>query len=301
MSTNRTPDEVVSTGTGDVALAPAQIDHETAEQPTVDVEQILHGEDNASEVVAHNRSSEDKGKDPAPLAHDLLDSSAEETETEQRPQKRQRTLEQTEQQQEDAIDLTTVADTQPTASVADEVIEIIDDDNDDDDDVVVVRVEEGPAPRRSARLQNHPLLAAIQSGRGLRTGRRPVGSNSMFGFFHQLVGSPMDLTSLRNMYPAPTRFESSAPDPEPVENAPPRPEDPEIAKMNEEAGLSNRKLGKGGGLTCPICKSEPTNVYSTWCGHIFCYDCIYNMVKINKKCAICRQKVTMKQIHPLYT
>lgn len=54
--------------------------------------------------------------------------------------------------------------------------------------------------------------------------------------------------------------------------------------------------------TCPICLEVLfiTPTYSTSCGHMFCKGCIEQAVTRNKKCPMCNNKLTRKQIHPLY-
>jgi hypothetical protein len=51
---------------------------------------------------------------------------------------------------------------------------------------------------------------------------------------------------------------------------------------------------------CSICLDRITEVSSTHCGHVFCYDCIRECVKKTQKCPICRKRCNLKQIHRLY-
>ncbi|XP_056633517.1 E3 ubiquitin-protein ligase RNF4-like [Diorhabda sublineata] len=55
--------------------------------------------------------------------------------------------------------------------------------------------------------------------------------------------------------------------------------------------------------SCPICLEVlDGNIIpgATICGHIFCMDCIKQVVKTSKSCPTCRKRITVKQIHPLY-
>ncbi|KAG0453657.1 hypothetical protein HPP92_024961 [Vanilla planifolia] len=56
----------------------------------------------------------------------------------------------------------------------------------------------------------------------------------------------------------------------------------------------------GPSLTCPLCLGTLKEPCSTLCGHVFCRACIESAIQREKKCPICRKKVTMKNIHKLY-
>jgi hypothetical protein len=40
-------------------------------------------------------------------------------------------------------------------------------------------------------------------------------------------------------------------------------------------------------ITCPICTMETEEIGETVCGHKFCYECIEEWLKNNKKCPVC--------------
>ena len=40
-------------------------------------------------------------------------------------------------------------------------------------------------------------------------------------------------------------------------------------------------------ITCPICTMESEEIGETICGHKFCYECIEEWLKDNKKCPVC--------------
>jgi len=59
------------------------------------------------------------------------------------------------------------------------------------------------------------------------------------------------------------------------------------------------------GYKCPICLEviEPNSqkkMASTNCGHIFCFDCIKDAIKVSKQCPKCRKKLTVKGYHQIF-
>ena len=52
---------------------------------------------------------------------------------------------------------------------------------------------------------------------------------------------------------------------------------------------------------CAVCLHElGGRLGATTCGHVFCEDCIQTAVRAQHRCPICRTKLTLRQIHPLY-
>jgi len=39
---------------------------------------------------------------------------------------------------------------------------------------------------------------------------------------------------------------------------------------------------------------------STTCGHVFCEECIQRQIKENRMCPVCRKKLALKDMHPLF-
>jgi len=39
---------------------------------------------------------------------------------------------------------------------------------------------------------------------------------------------------------------------------------------------------------------------STVCGHLFCSECIIDIIRTHKKCPTCRKRLTQSQVHPVY-
>jgi len=53
-------------------------------------------------------------------------------------------------------------------------------------------------------------------------------------------------------------------------------------------------------IECPICLGTVKRVTATICGHIYCFDCITKSIQSSKSCPLCKKKLTLKNIHPLY-
>lgn len=53
---------------------------------------------------------------------------------------------------------------------------------------------------------------------------------------------------------------------------------------------------------CPICLQSALRKrpVSTICGHVFCYDCINRCMEIMKKCPVCKQNISQKNIHNIF-
>jgi hypothetical protein len=53
-------------------------------------------------------------------------------------------------------------------------------------------------------------------------------------------------------------------------------------------------------LECSICLGQIKNITATICGHIFCLECIRTAIQTSKFCPLCKKKLTLRSIHPLY-
>ncbi|XP_044736387.1 E3 ubiquitin-protein ligase complex slx8-rfp subunit slx8-like [Chrysoperla carnea] len=54
---------------------------------------------------------------------------------------------------------------------------------------------------------------------------------------------------------------------------------------------------------CPVCLeyfSQSRPMYSTFCGHVYCKDCIFQVLKTSKKCPNCRKSLNKNKVHPIY-
>ncbi|XP_008777230.1 uncharacterized RING finger protein C548.05c-like isoform X2 [Phoenix dactylifera] len=53
-------------------------------------------------------------------------------------------------------------------------------------------------------------------------------------------------------------------------------------------------------LRCAICMDTMKEETSTLCGHVFCKACITNVIKMQKRCPTCREKLSISHIHRIY-
>jgi hypothetical protein len=74
---------------------------------------------------------------------------------------------------------------------------------------------------------------------------------------------------------------------------------PEPITMSSIPTMSPQKIIS---IQCAVCLDfiDRQDLYSTVCGHVFCYSCITLAIENSKKCPLCRKKLTVQKIHPLY-
>ncbi|XP_076940517.1 uncharacterized protein LOC143609726 [Bidens hawaiensis] len=87
---------------------------------------------------------------------------------------------------------------------------------------------------------------------------------------------------------------------------------PELTKTCDDNGNSNgpeenevtdRKEHKGGFFDCNICFSMASEPVVTYCGHLFCWPCLYRWLHAHsdvKECPICKGEMTIKTVTPIY-
>lgn len=51
---------------------------------------------------------------------------------------------------------------------------------------------------------------------------------------------------------------------------------------------------------CPICLEAMEQMATTPCGHVYCFKCLQDALKVQKKCPKCRKNCTLKQVHRVY-
>ncbi|KAM0005157.1 putative transcription factor C2H2 family [Helianthus debilis subsp. tardiflorus] len=95
---------------------------------------------------------------------------------------------------------------------------------------------------------------------------------------------------------------------------PPPPSPPELTKTCDNGDEENELVdGKGDGVTkneseggffdCNICLDMASDPVVTYCGHLFCWPCLYRWLHIHsdvKECPICKGEMTMKTVTPIY-
>jgi len=60
----------------------------------------------------------------------------------------------------------------------------------------------------------------------------------------------------------------------------------------QESGLAQ--------LECSICLGKVQQITATVCGHIYCLVCIRKAIQTTKCCPLCKKKLSLRCIHPLY-
>ncbi|XP_076933487.1 uncharacterized protein LOC143599411 [Bidens hawaiensis] len=71
----------------------------------------------------------------------------------------------------------------------------------------------------------------------------------------------------------------------------------------EENEVTDRKEHKGGFFDCNICFNMASEPVVTYCGHLFCWPCLYRWLHLHsdvKECPICKGEMTIKTITPIY-
>jgi len=115
---------------------------------------------------------------------------------------------------------------------------------------------------------------------GLRADPRPTSRPSR---------NPEDMTTLFRM----NSMTISAPAqvPRPNSHAP-----PQTTKTAPNRASAPRKSS----VPCPLCLDVAMNLTATPCGHVGCQTCLTQSVKIKPECPVCRNPLTIAQLHPLF-
>jgi hypothetical protein len=100
-------------------------------------------------------------------------------------------------------------------------------------------------------------------------------------------------------------FTSPRPSTPPSSTRPAKPKPPTSKpSLSPPASTPKEKGGKEGGgpmaLECPICLGAMNGITATTCGHIFCLECIKKAIQVTKCCPLCKKRLTVRSIHPLY-
>eukprot|EP00879_Flechtneria_rotunda_P001542 GHRR01001700.1.p1 GENE.GHRR01001700.1~~GHRR01001700.1.p1 ORF type:complete len:243 (+),score=91.74 GHRR01001700.1:331-1059(+) len=77
---------------------------------------------------------------------------------------------------------------------------------------------------------------------------------------------------------------------------------PAVPTWEQPAAPPARPPSPEPAIKCLICLEgiKTDNMATTPCGHMFCYDCLTDAVKVTKRCPKCRKSTTVKQIKRLF-
>jgi len=123
--------------------------------------------------------------------------------------------------------------------------------------------------------------------------------------FPQDIGSPINPDELEIIGVKSTPI-STSPSSSSRSLPPPRTTTSSTSTTSKEKGKTAQQSGEkdnNGGpmsLECAICLGQMKGITATTCGHIFCLECIRKAIQVTKCCPLCKKKLTLKQIHPLY-
>jgi hypothetical protein len=73
-----------------------------------------------------------------------------------------------------------------------------------------------------------------------------------------------------------------------------------LARIDNIVGGTETAKGKAStqrtsshAITCPLCNEKSNNPYAAKCGHIICWNCWVNWLKLKQSCPICRKEVSL--------
>eukprot|EP00128_Syssomonas_multiformis_P017638 Colp12_sorted_trinity150504_noHs@30846 len=69
---------------------------------------------------------------------------------------------------------------------------------------------------------------------------------------------------------------------------------------DHESTETGGSSGTGSAFKCTICLDVKQKLSATKCGHVFCSDCISDVLKSQHKCPHCRRSITRRDVFPIY-
>ncbi|KAL3864298.1 hypothetical protein ACJMK2_005991 [Sinanodonta woodiana] len=159
----------------------------------------------------------------------------------------------------------------------------------DSTDIEVVGIEEGPTCIDLTEDGDHDSFVDLTSSQGVNDASVIMLSPST----SEYSSRSHRRSSVRNTRLLPDLDDDLPPVPFPVESS-----SQPVLDPTSPAGTK---------INCPVCMDDHKEIkltgrqlYSTKCGHVFCGDCIIEAVHAIHSCPTCRQKLTRKQVHPLF-
>ncbi|KAI7732540.1 hypothetical protein M8C21_024146 [Ambrosia artemisiifolia] len=73
--------------------------------------------------------------------------------------------------------------------------------------------------------------------------------------------------------------------------------------VDEKGHMVKSNESEGGFFDCNICLDMASDPVVTYCGHLFCWPCLYRWLHVHsdvKECPICKGEMTMKTVTPIY-
>ncbi|KAF0694090.1 Aste57867_15010 [Aphanomyces stellatus] len=162
-----------------------------------------------------------------------------------------------------------------------------DDDEDDNDDVVILHVQPPPPPRQripdTVQRRAHPRHEDHFDRYAVR----------------RLHGSDSDSSP-----PAPTPHKrrrraeeaaAAAAEGRSTEGVVPAGNGVDVGRV-QQASIDSAKAK----LKCPLCLEVMCDITATKCGHAYCKACITHVIAETQKCPLCRRRLQIRDIHPLF-
>jgi len=70
--------------------------------------------------------------------------------------------------------------------------------------------------------------------------------------------------------------------------------------VNPNSSQKNSSSSENSLFECNICLQTATEPVISFCGHLFCWPCIFEWIKVSQSCAVCRSGLTKEKLIPVY-